>query len=415
MPCTGNHSTSRGEKELPRSYQPPGDVFHVGHVATLSLAHGVHDTYSAFLAPLLPALIARLALSKTEAGLLAFLKSSPSLLQPIIGHLGDRVSLRYVIILAPAATATVMSLLAVPSHYAVVAILVITAGASSAALHAVAPAMAGRLSGLHLGRGMGVWMVGGSLGFALGPVIVVTAVKYLGLAGTPWLMIGGWIASLILYVRLKKVSTARPRSAPQGSWREGFQTLKPLLTPLAAIVAARALMVSAMITFLPTFMIEEGANLWFAGISLSVLQGAGWAGALLGGSISDRFGRQVVLFISMLASAVLMFAFLGLSGWIQLPILLLLGLTGPAVRTVLMALVQESCPDNRALANGLYLALSFTMESGAAVVVGALGDLFGLRTAFTISAVILLLGSPLVRLLPTRGSTSPGLPYDGFA
>ena len=110
----------------------------------------------------------------------------------------------------------------------------------------------------------------------------------------------------------------------------------------------------------------------------------------------------MVLFISMLSASLLMLLFLAVSGWSRLPVLLVMGVMGPSIRTVLMATVQERCPDNRALATGLYLALTFTSESGAAVVLGALGDLFGLRAAFTISAMILLLGSPLARLLPER-------------
>jgi FSR family fosmidomycin resistance protein-like MFS transporter len=99
-----------------------------------------------------------------------------------------------------------------------------------------------------------------------------------------------------------------------------------------------------------------------------------------------------------------MFVFLAINGWARLPILMLIGITAPATRTVLMALVQESCPNNRAMANGMFLAISFILESGSAVVVGALGDIFGLRTAFTVSALILLVGSPLVRLLPARAT-----------
>jgi FSR family fosmidomycin resistance protein-like MFS transporter len=109
----------------------------------------------------------------------------------------------------------------------------------------------------------------------------------------------------------------------------------------------------------------------------------------------------------MSSAALLMFVLLGVNGWARLPILMLIGITAPATRTVLMALVQESCPNNRAMANGMFLAISFILESGSAVIVGALGDIFGLRTAFLLSAVILLVGSPLVRLLPPRPTRTP--------
>jgi FSR family fosmidomycin resistance protein-like MFS transporter len=153
-------------------------------------------------------------------------------------------------------------------------------------------------------------------------------------------------------------------------------------------------------TYLPTFLSEEGADLWIAGASLTVLEGAGVVGALTGGSISDRLGRRWVLLASMLATPLLMFVFLAVKGWLQFPLLLALGFTSLSVTPVMMALAQESLPENRALANGAYMALSFVLRSGVIVVLGALGDLFGLRWAFGASAVIALLGLPLVLALP---------------
>ena len=64
--------------------------------------------------------------------------------------------------------------------------------------------------------------------------------------------------------------------------------------------------------------------------------------------------------------------------------------------------VYFNCPENRAMANGMFLAISFVLESAAAVLMGALGDILGLERAFLLSTLILLLGSPVVRLLPGR-------------
>jgi FSR family fosmidomycin resistance protein-like MFS transporter len=80
----------------------------------------------------------------------------------------------------------------------------------------------------------------------------------------------------------------------------------------------------------------------------------------------------------------------------------MMGFTALSVTPVVMALVQESFPENRALANGVYMALSFVLGSVVVVVLGAMGDLFGLRLAFTASAVITLLGLPLILLLPRK-------------
>jgi FSR family fosmidomycin resistance protein-like MFS transporter len=378
------------------------DRFQTGRVLTVSTGHAVHDTYTAFLPSLLPVFIANLSLSNAEAGLLTVFMQGPSLLQPFIGHLADRVSLRLLFALAPAATAVMMSLLGIAPAYGVLALFLAVAGASSASLHAVGPVIAGNVSGRSLGRGMGFWMVGGELGRTLGPIVIVSAVQLLTLGGTPWLMIGGLLTSAILYLQLRDVPGRPPNAGLGLPWRQALHRMGPLLVPLIGIIVARAFIVSALTTYLPTFLSQEGAGLWLAGASLSILEAAGVVGALSGGSISDRLGRRWVLLVSMLTTPLLTFVFLAVSGWLRFPLLLLLGFTALSTTPVIMALVQESVPENRALANGVYMALSFVLRSGVVVVLGAMGDLFGLRTAFAASAAITLLGLPLIILLPGR-------------
>jgi len=398
--------------------QPSADAltqrqeFQTGNVLTVSLAHALNDVYTSFLPPLLPSLMAKLALSNTQAGLLAFMQSTPSLLQPVIGHLADRASLRYFVILLPAVAATAMSLLGVAPHYAVVALLVIIAGLSSAGFHASAPAMAGRLSGWRLGRGLGFWTVGGYLGFAVGPILVTSTVNLLTLKGTPWLAIGGWIGSAILFLRLRGVQLQPTRSAAGDSWRRGLEAIRPILIPVVGLTLSRAMAFSATLTFLPTMLTSQGIDLWRAGISLSVLQLASAGGALVAGSASDRLGRRSIVFLSTLSAPLLILALVFLQGWLKLPTLIGLGLTMPATYVVLMALIQESCPDNRALATGVLLSVTFVSEALGAVVLGALADLFGLGAAFVASALVLVGGLPLVFLLPrervgTLQSTTP--------
>jgi FSR family fosmidomycin resistance protein-like MFS transporter len=135
-------------------------------------------------------------------------------------------------------------------------------------------------------------------------------------------------------------------------------------------------------------------------------------GALAAGALSDRWGRRLILFISMATTTPLMLAFLASHGLERVPILLALGFSALAVIPVLMALLQESFPENRALANGLYLGLNFLIQAGATIVIGALGDRFGLRIAFTACALAPLPGLPLILLLPgtrsQRGGAVPG-------
>jgi len=376
--------------------------FQSGRVVTITAGHAVHDTYTAFLAPLLPAFKESMLLSNTQLGLLTVFLNAPSLVQPVLGYLGDRIDLRTLIMLAPAVAGVTMSLLGVAPSYAALALLLLIAGLNSANLHAVAPVMAGRLSGDSLGRGMGFWMVGGELGRTLGPLIVVTAVARVGLQGTPRLMAFGFVASLLVYLGLRGVPVHIPRDGDRPASWQVLRSMGPFLVPLAAILAVRALMIGALTIYLPVFLSEEGATLWRAGAALSVLQAAGVVGALLGGALSDRLGRRLILMLSLLLTPAFMFAFLAAEGWGQFLLLPALGLTALSTAPAIMALVQESFPQSRSLANGIYMALSFLIQSGAVLLLGALADRFGLRLAFTVSAAVPLLGLPFLRLLPQR-------------
>ena len=374
--------------------------FQAGHVGTLSAGHAVHDTYTAFLAPLLPVLIEKFTLSKTGAGLLSLFMQGPSILQPFIGHLADSISMRYAVILAPAITGTMMSLLGIAPSYSVLAIFLFIAGLSSAGLHAVGPVMAGRVSGSSLGRAMGFWMVGGELGRTVGPILLVTAIGYLTLGGLSWLMIGGWVVSGILYLRLRSIPGRDPGAADALPWRAALLAMGPMMLPLSGVLIARSFMSVSLTTYLPIFLIDEGVGFWLAGAALTVLEAAGVVGAIVGGSISDKVGRKVILLISTVVTPILALAFLRTSGWVQALLLPALGFFALSPAPVLMAWVQESYLENRALANGVYMAMGFLIRAFAVVILGRVGDLVGLRQGFLYSAFIMLLGVPLIFLLP---------------
>jgi FSR family fosmidomycin resistance protein-like MFS transporter len=255
---------------------------------------------------------------------------------------------------------------------------------------------------------MGFWMVGGEFGRTLGPIVLVSAVATLGLVGLPWLMVGGLAASVLLASGLRG---ARPE--PNDSRRskiraDTWRVMRRFFLPLSGVVVARAVMMAAFTTFLPVFLSEEGLSLWWAGASLSVLEGAGVVGALTGGGASDRLGRKRVLIGSLSLTPALMALFVFATGWGRLPLLLGLGFAGLMATPVIMATVIESFPENRALANGNYMALNFVARAIAVVLVGVMADAVGMRQAFLVCAAVGILGAPFVALLPAGRETTDG-------
>jgi FSR family fosmidomycin resistance protein-like MFS transporter len=130
------------------------------------------------------------------------------------------------------------------------------------------------------------------------------------------------------------------------------------------------------------------------------MEAAGVVGALFGGVLSDRLGRRRVILVMTFAAPLAVLLFLNVRGWLQFPVLMLVGLTMLSTGPVVMALVQEQASGSRAMANGIYMALNFAFTSLSTLLVGVLGDHFGLHVAYTISAVVMLAGLPFVWKLP---------------
>ena len=93
------------------------------------------------------------------------------------------MSLRYFVILAPAATATLVSIMGLAPNYLSLAFILLLTGVSIAAFHAPAPAMIGRISGKQVGKGMSYFMASGELARTIGPLVAVWAVSLWTLDG----------------------------------------------------------------------------------------------------------------------------------------------------------------------------------------------------------------------------------------
>lgn len=182
-----------------------GNKFNTPKVVSVSIAHHIHDIYSSFLAPILPVLMEKFSISYALAGLLNVIQRIPSLSNPFIGMIADKMSVRYFIIFAPALTAVSMSLIGVAPSYIFVALLLLVTGVSSTLFHVPAPVMIKHVSGNKIGKGMSFYMAGGELARTIGPVTVLGAISLWGFEGTYRLIPLGLIASGILFFKFKDV------------------------------------------------------------------------------------------------------------------------------------------------------------------------------------------------------------------
>lgn len=374
--------------------------FRSAEILLLSFSHFVHDVYSAFLAPLLPLLIEKLAINLTQAGFLSAVMQLPALLNPFLGQLADRMSLRYFVILGPMLTAIPMSLIGVAPSYRVLLLLLFVSGISVAMFHVPAPVMIARMAGNKKGRGMSFFMTGGELARMTGPLAAVGAVSLWGLEGIWPVMIVGIAASMLLFVRFRKVDLSFHNSSKTTSLADTVRNMRHVLLPLSCILVARSFMHACLTAFLPIFIQSQGGSIWLGGTGLALFEAAGVVGVLTVGTLSDYLGRRTTLLMLLIGAPLSVLLFIFSDDWLRIAALLSSGFLLLSTTPVMLALVQEHAGDTPAAANGIFIMIAFVARSTVVVCIGLIADQAGLHLAYLVSAVVGFTAIPFVLRLP---------------
>ena len=356
------------------------------NVWPLALGHGLNDGYGAFLSALLPLLIGRFGISLAAAGLLSSFRSAvASFGQLPLGALADRAGARWLVILGPALTCAAMSLLGILPTYWAVAAALIAAGIGTAAFH---PAGASLVSGSDGRRGMSMalFSAGGTLGAALGPLLIAGVAGNLGLSFTPLLLApAGAVVALLVRTLPSEV---RPEERDRPSIHRHPNAGQILR--LWSIGVLREFVSMSYYTFLAVLWTQRGASLTVASLSLTVYSLSGTVGDLVGGRLSDRFGRKWVIVGSVAGAIPLLYLFLLTDGWLSFLFLALAGAVLIASIPVSVVFGQELVPEQRGLVSGVLMGFAWGVGALLIGLVGYLGDVLGLEVALGLLTMLLV-------------------------
>lgn len=389
------------------------DTYDARRIFVVGSGHLAHDLYSAFMGVLIPAVQDKLGLSLAIVSLMIPAQQLPGIAQPYIGYLADKTTRKWFVVFAPSVTAITISMIGLAPNVAVVLLLLIASGLSSAAFHAPAVALVGEMGGKRMGRAMSIFMALGDSARTIGPLLLTAAIALFTLEGSAVVMVFGIAASVVLYFTIDTSESDRQRKAAEKQdVRALFIARRRPLGALVAVSVINGLAISPYTYFLVKFLEESGRSEWYGGIALALLSAAGIAGGLLAGTLSDRLGRRTVLAVTAVAAAPLFYLYLWLENgsWIVLLVLMAAGFAAISARPVTLAVAQEIMPEARGSTAGTMLAIGFIAQSIAAPGFGALGDAIGLKEAFWFVSGIILLCLPFVAFLPRRASDVLDIP-----
>lgn len=354
----------------------------------VTAGHFINDAYSAMLGPLGPAVQDRYGTTITAVTVLfAVLSLTSSVLQPVLGVIGERVDRRVMAAFGPAATGIGLSFMGYAPAFGVLVLLVAVAGLGSGLFHPAGAAYVARYSpAQQRGLWASLFSAGGTAGMALGPVFA-----NVGLDRLPIFAPIGIAVALVTYVI---TPPEKPAAGKRPTVTEYLAIFRGAMVTLWAMAVLRSLASSGYNAMLPFILAGKGYGSGATAVALAVYSVASALGGIVGGRLSDKRGRTPILRSSILATVPL-FALLILSSpsaWWYYPLTFLVGAFVNASIPVGVVTAQEYAPKHVAVASSIMMGFSWGFAGLLLVFVGRLAD-FTSPTVAALASIALLLPS----------------------
>lgn len=369
--------------------------------AAFSAGHSCVDVYQGAVAALVPFLVSERAYGYAAAsGIVLAASLLSSVVQPLFGALTDRWPMPWLLPLATAAAGLGVALVGLDAGYAATLAAVALSGLGVAAYHPAAARLVRTVGGP--GHGAMSWFaLGGNIGFACAPLLVVGALALPGPAGW-WLL----AAPAALGVFLNRPPSAKRSAAdrvaaspapaasrrPRDDWRAFLR--------LSLVVVVRSVVFTGLSTFIALYVRERGGGETAGAVALFALFAGSAGGTLLGARLAARWGRVTTVHRAYAAVVP------AVAGILFLPLPLVYVCSALAATALYVpfslqvTLGQDYLPTRMGTASGVTLGLTVSVGGLASPLIGAAADAASLRTALLPLAALPLLAWALARRLP---------------
>jgi MFS transporter, FSR family, fosmidomycin resistance protein len=354
------------------------------------LAHMAVELYNGMLSIMWPFFVSRFGLAFGALGLLNMVfRTSMTLPQVLFAALADRMGSRWFAILGLLCMATFMSLSGLSPTLPVLVMLLALAPLGSAAFHPAGTAHMTRSMPHRRATAVAVFMIGGTIGMSIGPLVGAQVYNRFGLSASPAFLPVGLVVALLMVFFLP---ADRPQSARRHLAEQAGDRIPPAIYLLMGVGVIQAWVENGLITYLTTLLTSRGDSLVLASQALFLFSAAAAGGIFLGGTLSDRVPRWRVIILSQVLCVPFYAGVLLLGGHGVLLASAGLGFVASLSHPGTVALGEELMPTRTSLASALTMGISWVIGSLGVVLTGFLADQIGLRNALLANTGLPVLG-----------------------
>lgn len=377
-------------------------VFRNRPLITLMLGHLTVDAYIGLLPMLYPLLIDRFGLDFKTVGLVSLAYSgTASLAQPFFGWVADRYGTRF-IGLALIWTAVLFATIGFAPSFPVLLLLTAAAGIGSGVYHPFGALNARAvIEGRQRNTAMSIYVTGGTLGVALGPLLGAWLFTTFGSHGTALMLLPGLAIAVWLLLELRSFAS-QPRPASKAD--QASSAPVPILPLLAVIgvMMSRVWTVHSLEAFVPTWYASLGYNESFYGPLATTLVLSSAFGTVGSGSLADRFGRRAVIIGSLVLTIPALLLFARFTGPIAFVTAILIGFSAASTGPLMLVIAQQLMSKRAGVASGLILGIGFITGAIGVPITGALADAFGFQVAIQLQVILVVVTIALAWFLPSE-------------
>jgi FSR family fosmidomycin resistance protein-like MFS transporter len=372
-------------------------------LAAISFSHLLNDTVQSLLPAIYPILKSSYHLSFAQIGLMTLtLQLTASLLQPVVGLYTDRHHTPYSLVAGMGFSLIGLLLLSVAGRFGSLLLAAGLVGVGSSVFHPESSRVARMASGGRHGMAQSVFQVGGNVGSAMGPLLAAFLVLPHGQLSVAWCSLVALLAMIVLYQVGGWYQQHRPaasvRSVSGGSKEIGHPGLSRnrILLSIAVLIAlifSKYFYLASLSSYYTFYLISKfHVSVRTAQIDLFIFLGSVAAGTILGGPIGDRFGRKLVIWVSILGvfpfTAVLPYASLFLTRILTV----IIGLILASAFSAIVVYAQELVPGRVGMISGLFFGFAFGMGGLGAAVLGWMADRTSIEFVYRICAFLPVIG-----------------------
>lgn len=382
------------------SFAPAKIKFVPSMLLATSGSHLLNDLLQSLLPAIFPILKANLGLTFGEVGLIMLVfQLTASVLQPVVGLYTDKHPAPFSASIGMISSLLGLILLSFANSLPLILVSAALVGVGSAIFHPESSRMARAASGGRFGLAQSLFQVGGNSGSAIGPLLAALIIVPFGqravlgfivvplAAMTVLFFVGRWYQAHLHEISLRP----KAKNAAISAFSRG--TIIRAVLILLALIFSKFFYLAALNTFYTFYLIQKfQVSVADAQISLFIFLVAVAFGTFIGGPIGDRYGRRLVMWVSILGALPLTLALPHANLFWTQAISVGIGLILASAFSTIIVYAQELVPGRVGMISGLFFGFAFGMGGLGAGVLGVLADATSVDFVFRVCAFLPALG-----------------------